>query len=114
MFSGITHIRSDQTTEASENERLYQLHAGAATHEAVPIQVVMVHAVGRIHIGAKIEGSNRVHNHALFCEETGRKILFQRAATTGINPYAALGCWPSGCDIGTGVAPGDDPGGHDL
>ncbi len=60
-------------------------------HEPVPVQAVLVDAVGRVYIGADVKRPKRVDDDALLGKGAYRQVLFKRARAAPVDPHAALG-----------------------
>src|ERR1700720_2187631 len=114
MFEGVPNVGPGEAADAFPRECFHQLEATTCTSEAVPVQTVLVKAVGCVDVRTKVKWADGADDQTLFAEDTHREVLFERAGSTRIDPHAALGRWRSACDVWSGISGGDDPWSHDL
>src|SRR5277367_3241897 len=108
MFSRIPDIGPYEGADASVCEGLRQLQAAAGSNKTIPVQTVLINAVGCVDVSAEVKWADGAEDQALLSEHPYRKVLFQRTGSTRINPHTALTRWCRTCDPWSGVLAGDD------
>src|SRR5580704_10909961 len=113
MFGRVPNVGPREAVDAFPAKGLHQLEPTTGPSEPVPVQAVLVKAVGCVDVRTKVKWADGAHDQALFSEHTNCEVFFKRARATGINPHAAL---TGGCrrrDVWSGIPIGDDSRGHD-
>src|ERR1700730_1019456 len=99
MFDRVSDVGPCEAVDAFPAKCLHQLESTACTSEPIPVEAVLVKAVGCVDIRPKVKWADGADDQALFSEHTNRKVFFKRAGSTRVNPHAALGRWCRSRDV---------------
>src|ERR1700730_10191817 len=90
MFDRVSDVGPCEAVDAFPAKCLHQLESTTCTSEPVPVEAVLVKAVGCVEVRTEVKWADGADDQALFSEHTNREVFFKRAGATGINPQAAL------------------------
>src|ERR1700676_3576694 len=114
MFNRVSNVGPGEAVYTFPAKSFHQLEPTACTSEAVPVQTMLVKAVGCVDIRTKVKWADAADDQALFSEHPHREVFFKWAGSTRVNPHAALVRWCMIREVWSGISVGDGSWGHDL